>query len=121
MDRREMQYLYNSGDEYFMMDTESYEQISLSREQLGNDVKYLKENMLINVLFYQGQLIGIELPYFVELTVVDSEPGIKGDMASGGSKPATLDTGLVVQVPFFINVGDVLRIDTRTGEYIERV
>ncbi|NLZ38867.1 MAG: elongation factor P [Firmicutes bacterium] len=121
MDRREMQYLYNSGDEYFMMDTESYEQISLSREQLGNDVKYLKENMLINVLFYQGQLIGIELPYFVELTVVDTEPGIKGDTASGGSKPATLETGLVVQVPFFINVGDVLRIDTRTGEYIERV
>ncbi|NLZ93221.1 MAG: elongation factor P [Firmicutes bacterium] len=121
MDRREMQYLYNSGDDYFFMDTETYEQLSLSSEQLGNDIKYLKENMNINVLFYQGQVFGIELPYFVELTVAETEPGIKGDTASGGSKPATMETGLVVQVPFFINAGDVLRIDTRTGEYIERV
>lgn len=121
MDRREMQYLYNSGDEYNVMDTETYEQFALTAEQLGDDIKYLKENMNINVLFYQGQVFGIELPYFVELEVADTEPGIKGDTASGGSKPATMETGLVVQVPFFINIGDKLRIDTRSGEYMERV
>lgn len=121
MERREMQYLYNSGDEYFVMDTETFEQISLTKEQLGNDIKYLKENMNLNVLFYQEKVFGVELPYFVELTVAETEPGIKGDTASGGSKPATMETGLVVQVPFFINVGDVLRIDTRSGDYIERV
>ena len=121
LDRREMQYLYNAGDEYHLMDTETYEQLALTAEQLGDGVKYLKENMNLHVLFYQGQIIGVELPYFVELEVVATEPGIKGDTASGGSKPATMETGLVVQVPFFINVGDVLRVDTRTGEYIERV
>ncbi|EEG78339.1 elongation factor P [Dethiobacter alkaliphilus] len=121
MDRREMQYLYNSGDEYNVMDTETYEQMALSADQLGNDVKYLKENMNIAVLFYQDQIFGIELPFFVELEVKETDPGIKGDTASGGTKPATMETGLVVQVPFFINAGDVLRIDTRSGEYIERV
>jgi elongation factor P len=121
MERREMQYLYVSDGEYHVMDNETYEQMSLSAEQLGNDVKYLKENMNIAVVFYQEQVIGIELPFSVELTVADTEPGIKGDTASGGSKPARMETGLVVQVPFFINVGDVLRIDTRSGEYIERV
>lgn len=121
VDRREMQYLYNSGDEYYVMDNETYEQIALTKEQLGDNIKYLKENMNITVLMYHGKVFGVELPYFVELEVVDTEPGIKGDTASGGSKPATLETGLVVQVPFFINAGDVLRIDTRTGEYIERV
>lgn len=121
MDRREMQYLYNSGEDYFFMDTETYEQMTISKDQLGNDVKYLKENMNIGVLLYQEQIFGIELPYFVELTVADTEPGIKGDTASGGSKPATMETGLVVQVPFFINVGDVIRVDTRSGEYMERV
>lgn len=120
MDRREMQYLYNDGDDFHFMDTESYEQSSISRDQLGNDIKYLKENMNINVLYYQGQIFGIELPFFIELTVAETEPGIKGDTASGGSKPATMETGLVVQVPFFINTGDVLRIDTRTGTYMER-
>ena len=121
MDRRQMQYLYNSGDEYNVMDTETYEQIAISAEQLGNDIKYLQENMNIDVLFYKEQIFGIELPYFVELEVVETDPGIKGDTASGGTKPATTGSGLVVQVPFFINVGDVLRIDTRSGEYIERV
>lgn len=120
MDRREMQYLYNSDDEYFFMDTETFEQMSLRQEQLGNDIKYLKENMNISILLYQEQVFGVELPFSVELTVAETEPGIKGDTASGGSKPAKMETGLVVQVPFFINVGDVLRIDTRTGDYIER-
>jgi elongation factor P len=121
MERREMQYLYVSDDEYHVMDNETYEQMTLRADQLGNDVKYLKENMNIVVQFFQEQVMGVELPFSVELAVADTEPGIKGDTASGGSKPAKMETGLVVQVPFFINVGDVLRIDTRSGEYIERV
>ena len=120
MDRREMQYMYNDGNEYHFMDTETYEQMEITREQLGNDMKYLKENMNIAVMMYQEKITGIELPFFVELTVADTEPGIKGDTASGGTKSATMETGLVVQVPFFINVGDVLRIDTRSGDYMER-
>lgn len=121
MERRPMQFLYAAGDDYFFMDTESFEQMTINRERLGNDIKYLKENMDIAVVLYQEQVIGTELPHAVELRVAETEPGIKGDTASGGSKPATLETGLVVQVPFFITIGDVLRIDTRSGEYIERV
>jgi len=121
MDKREMEYLYNAGDDYFFMDNETYEQLTISRGELGNDVKYLKENMTIGVLLYEGKIFGTELPYSVELVVAQTDPGIKGDTASGGSKPATMKTGLIVQVPFFINEGDVLRIDTRSGEYIERV
>lgn len=121
LDKREMQYLYNSGDEYVFMDNQSFEQVTLSKELLGDGLKYLKENMNINIAMYQGEIIGLELPNFVELQVIDTEPGIKGDTASGASKNATLETGAVVQVPLFVNVGDVLRIDTRTGLYIERV
>ncbi|MCR3923011.1 MAG: elongation factor P [Firmicutes bacterium] len=121
MDRREMQFLYKSDDDYFMMDTETYEQMSITEEQLGNDIKYLKENMTISVLMYQDKVFGIEMPFFVELAVAETEPGIKGDTASGGTKAATMESGVVVQVPFFINIGDVLRIDTRTGDYMERV
>lgn len=120
MDRREMQYMYNDGNDYYFMDTETFEQMAITRDQLGNDMKYLKENMNIAVMLYQEKIMGIELPFFVELTVADTEPGIKGDTASGGTKSATMETGLVVQVPFFINVGDVLRIDTRSGDYMER-
>jgi elongation factor P len=121
MDRREMQFLYSSEDDYFFMDNETYDQMTISKEELGADVRYLKENMSIGVLLYEEKIFGIDLPTSVELTVAETDPGIKGDTASGGSKPATLETGLVVQVPFFINVGDTLRIDTRTGVYIERV
>ncbi len=121
LDRREMQYLYNDGDNYNFMDTESYEQVALSAEQMGDNVKFLKEEMNIYLVFYKGRILGIDLPNTVELEVVETEPGIKGDTASGGSKPATLETGLVVQVPFFVEVGDVLQVDTRTGEYIKRV
>jgi len=121
IDRREMQYLYNDGKEYNFMDMETYDQITITAEQLGDAVKYLKENMSIQVLNFQGKSLGVELPNFVELEVVETAPGIKGDTASGGSKPATLETGAVVQVPFFINVGDKLQIDTRTGNYIKRV
>jgi elongation factor P len=121
IERKEMEYLYASGEEYIFMDTESYEQISLSRETLGDNLKYLKENMQLNILLFKGEILGLELPNSVELKVVETEPGFKGDTAAGGSKPAKLETGLVVQVPFFINEGDVLRIDTRTGAYLERV
>lgn len=120
IDRREVQYLYNDGSNYNFMDMESYDQMALTDEQLGDAVKFLKENMTIKLLMYQGKSMGVDLPNFVELEVTETEPGIKGDTASGGSKPAKLETGYVVQVPFFINVGDVLQIDTRTGMYIKR-
>lgn len=120
IDRREMQYLYESDGAYNFMDNETYEQISLSSEQLGDAMKFLKENMSIGVLFFQNVVIGVDLPNSVELEVVETDPGIKGDTATGGSKPAKLETGYVVKVPLFINVGDVLRIDTRSGDYIER-
>ncbi|MDK2929989.1 MAG: elongation factor [Bacillota bacterium] len=121
IDYREMQYLYSSGDENYFMDTSTYEQLVLSNETLADAKKYLKENMVIGVQMYEGSPIGVELPNFVELAVVDTDPGLRGDTATGGSKPATLETGAVVQVPLFVNVGDVIRVDTRTGQYLERV
>ncbi|MHB8169949.1 MAG: elongation factor P [Thermincolia bacterium] len=120
VERREMQYLYNDGENFNFMDTESFEQVAMTEGQLGDAVKYLIDNMTIGAMFFQGQSIGVDLPNTVELKVVDTAPGIKGDTASGGSKPATLETGLVVQVPFFINEGDVLIIDTRNGNYVKR-
>ena len=120
IDRREMQYLYASGDQYTFMDTENYEQIALTRDQLGDGVSFLLENMMVYVSFHEGKPIGVDLPNTVELTVVETDPGVKGDTATGGSKPAKLETGYVVQVPLFINMGDKLKIDTRTGEYISR-
>lgn len=121
LDRREVQYLYSSGDEYVFMDTETYEQLSLTEEQLGDGKLYLVENMNIYVVSHEGRLIGVEMPNSVELKVVETDPGLRGDTASGGTKPARLETGLVVQVPLFIEEGDVVRVDTRTGLYIERV
>ncbi|TYP51626.1 elongation factor P [Thermosediminibacter litoriperuensis] len=121
VERKTMQYLYQTSDTYYFMDTQTFEQIPLSKEQLGDAVLYLKENLEVMVMFYEGVPIGIELPTFVELTVVETEPGFKGDTATGGSKPATLETGAVVQVPLFIEKGDVIRVDTRTGEYLSRV
>jgi len=120
IERREVQYLYHDGKDYNFMDLESYDQLAMDAEQLGDAVKYLKDNLNIQILTFQGRSIGVELPNFVELEVTETVPGIKGDTASGGSKPATLETGAVVQVPFFINVGDKLQIDTRTGNYIKR-
>ncbi|NLA59040.1 MAG: elongation factor P [Firmicutes bacterium] len=120
IETKEMQYLYNSGDEYHFMDTETYEQISLPASALEGAVPYLKENMVIGIQFYEGEAIGVDLPTAVELVVTHTEPGFKGDTATGGTKPATLETGLVVQVPLFIEEGDVLKIDTRTGEYLSR-
>ncbi|MGI6567858.1 MAG: elongation factor P [Firmicutes bacterium] len=120
IETKEMQYLYSSGDEYHFMDTETYEQIGLPVSALEGAVDYLKENMIIGIQFYEGEAIGIDLPTAVELVVTQTEPGFKGDTATGGTKPATLETGLVVQVPLFIEEGDVLKIDTRTGEYLSR-
>lgn len=120
IERRTMQYLYAQGDDYVFMDTENYEQVAFTKEQLEGNIKYLIEEMNITILYHKERAIGIELPNSVVLEVVETEPGIKGDTASGGSKPATMQTGLVIQVPFFINVGDKLKVDTRTGSYIER-
>ena len=120
IETKEMQYLYNTGDEYFFMDSRTYEQVSLSKDVLGDATYFLKDNMTIFVQFHQGRAIGVELPTFVELTVVQTDPGLKGDTATGGSKPATLETGLVVQVPLFIDQGEVIRVDTRTKEYLSR-
>ena len=120
IDRRAMQYLYESDGNYVFMDNETYEQSELTKEQLGNAINFLKENMDAKIMIYNGRVIGVDLPNTVELTVVKTDPGIRGDTATGGSKPATMDTGYVVKVPLFINEGDVLNIDTRTGEYISR-
>ena len=118
---REMQFLYREGDSFSMMDNETYEQLALTGEQLGDAVVYLIENLNLKVLFFNQQPVAVELPNFVELTVAQAEPGVKGDTASGGTKPATLESGAVIQVPLFINEGDQVKVDTRTGTYIERV
>ena len=120
LDRRDVEYLYFDGTFYVVMDSETYEQSQLTEEQIADSKNYLKENMHLSVLSFKGSVIGVDLPGQVELEVVDTEPGIKGDTASGGNKPATLETGAVVRVPFFINVGDRIRVNTKTGEYIER-
>ncbi len=121
LDRREMQYLYLSGDnEYTFMDNETYDQITMTKEQIGDGIKYLKENMILNVLKHGEKVIGVDLPNVVELEIVDTPPGEKGNTAQGGTKPATLETGAVVQVPFFVNNGESIRVDTRTNSYLER-
>jgi elongation factor P len=117
---REMQYLYRDGDNFYLMDNETYEQLALTAEQLGDAVLFLTENLNVNVLFFNQQPVAVDLPTFVELAVTQTEPGVKGDTASGGSKPATLESGAVIQVPLFINEGDRLKVDTRSGTYIER-
>ena len=120
VDRRDMQYLYESDGQFNFMDNENFEQITLNDSQLGNAKNFLKENMTIAIQMFHGTVIGVELPFSVELQVVETDPGIRGDTATGGTKPAKVETGYVVKVPLFINEGDVLRIDTRTGEYLER-
>ncbi|MCE7794316.1 elongation factor P [Salipaludibacillus sp. CUR1] len=120
LENNKMQYLYSSGETHAFMDTSSYEQIELTSDQIREQLKYLKENMEVQVLQYQDEILGVEVPVTVHLTVTETEPGIKGDTASGGTKPATVETGLTVQVPFFVNEGDVLVIDTREGKYVSR-
>lgn len=121
LEERRAQFLYQSGDEFHLMDTESYEQFFLSEDQLGDARQYLKEEMVVTIVSHRGAPLAVEVPTFVELAVAETDPGVRGDTASGGSKPAKLETGAVIQVPLFINVGDRLRVDTRTGTYIERV
>jgi elongation factor P len=121
LDRHTVQYLYHDGSTYHFMDTETYEQPAISAELLGDAAKFLKENIVAELSTYDGQPIEVELPTTVDLKVSDTAPGYKGDTASGGGKPATLETGVVVTVPFFVNVGDTVRVDTRDGSYVTRV
>ncbi|RFU65663.1 elongation factor P [Peribacillus glennii] len=120
IENRKMQYLYASGDSHVFMDNESYEQIELPASSIERELKFLKENMEVYIMTFQSETLGVELPNTVELEVTETEPGIKGDTASGGTKPATLETGLTVQVPFFVNQGDRLIINTTEGSYVSR-
>ncbi len=121
IDRREMEYLYNDGDNFYFMDSQNYEQVSLSQDEIKDAVKFLKENTKVVILFHVGKPVLLELPIFVELKVVRTEPGVKGDTVSGGTKPAELETGATIQVPLFIEEGDIVKVDTRTGKYVTRV
>lgn len=121
IERKDMQYLYNDGDLYYFMDVESYEQLPLNKETIGNALHLVKENEIVKILSHKGNVFGIEPPTFVELEVTETDPGFKGDTATGATKPATVETGYVIKVPLFVNTGDIIRIDTRTNEYMERV
>ena len=121
IEKKAMQYLYNDGGLYYFMDNETYDQIPLNESQLGDCLKYLKENMEVTILSYKGNIFAVEPPTFVELEVTYTEPGFAGNTTTTSGKPATLETGLELQVPMFVNIGDVLKIDTRTCEYMERV
>ena len=121
VEQRKVQYLYADGDAYHFMDTETYDQFAISAAQLGEDARFLKESTEVTVSSYEGEVLGVELPVSVDLRVASTERGFAGDTATGARKPATLETGLVVQVPLFVNEGDLLRVDTRTGEYQTRV
>jgi elongation factor P len=121
IEEKEMQFLYESGGEYHFMDTQSYEQLFLTADQLGESKDFLKENLVIKAIFHNGRPLGVETPMFVELKIIKSDPGLKGDTATGATKPATLESGAVIQVPLFVEEGDIIRIDTRTREYLTRV
>ena len=120
IDRKDMQYLYADGDLYYFMDTESYEQIALSADTIGDALKFVKENEMCKICSHNGSVFSVEPPLFVELEITETEPGFKGDTATGASKPATVETGAQVNVPLFVNQGDKIKIDTRTGEYLSR-
>ncbi|HBN84519.1 MAG TPA: elongation factor P [Clostridiales bacterium] len=121
IERKEMQYLYSDGDLYYFMDTATYEQIPIDKNVLGDSLKFIKENETVQILVYKETVFGVEPPFFVELKIIETEPGFKGDTATGATKPATVETGAIVKVPLFVEEGDVIRIDTRIGEYMERV
>ncbi len=121
IERKAMQYSYNDGDLYYFMDNETFDMLPLNEDQLGDALKFVTENMNVTVLSYKGNVFGVEPPTFVELTVTQTDPGFKGDTATGATKPATLETGAQINVPLFIDEGTVIRVDTRTGEYMERV
>lgn len=120
LDRRDMQYVYSDGELYYFMDLESYEQMPISKDQIGDNIKFLKEEMICRVVSYKGQVFSVELPITVELEITECEPGVRGDTSNNATKYATLETGAVVKVPLFVNQNEVIRIDTRTGEYLER-
>ena len=121
IEKKEMQYLYDDGELYYFMDNETYDQLPLNKEDLGDTLKYLKENMIVKILSFKGKVFAVEPPTFVELEVTYTEPGFAGNTTTTSGKPAKLETGLELKVPMFVNIGDVLRIDTRTCEYMERV
>ena len=121
LEERDMQFLYATGDSYTFMDTESYEQLTFEKNQLGVNADLLKENMVVMILIYEHRPISVELPNFIELEVVEAEPGVRGDTASGGTKPAVVETGATIKVPLYLEVGTIIKIDTRTRSYVERV
>lgn len=121
IDKVDMQYLYGDGDLYYFMDVETYEQIGLNQDQIGDSLKFVKENEMCKIWSYKGNVFSVEPPLFVELEITDTEPGFAGNTATGANKPATVETGATVNVPLFVNQGDVIKIDTRTGEYLSRV
>ena len=121
IERRDLEYLYTDGELYYFMDPESFEQIPLNSDKLGDNFKFVKEEMMCKISSFKGKIFAVDPPTFVELAVTETEPGVKGDTATNVTKAATLETGAVVKVPIFINEGDVLKIDTRTGDYVERV
>jgi len=121
LEERDMQFLYATGDSYTFMDTETYEQFTYEKKQLGSNADLLKENMVSTILVYEHRPIAVELPIFIELKVVDAEPGVRGDTASGGNKPAKVETGATIKVPLYLEIGETIKIDTRTREFVERV
>ena len=121
IERKDMQYLYSDGELYHFMDVETYDQIALNEDAIGDSLKFVKENEMVKICSHKGNVFAVEPPLFVELAIIDTEPGFKGDTAQGATKPATVETGAVVYVPLFVDMGDVLKIDTRTGEYLSRV
>ena len=121
IERKDMQYLYSDGELYHFMDVETYDQIALNEDAIGDSLKFVKENEMVKICSHKGNVFAVEPPLFVELEIIDTEPGFKGDTAQGATKPATVETGAVVYVPLFVEMGDVLKIDTRTGEYLSRV
>ncbi len=120
VDKKDMQYLYNDGELYYFMDNETYEQLPLNKDKVEDAMNFVKENMTVTIKFFKGEAFSVEPPNFVELAISETEPGFKGDTATAGNKPAILETGYKIMVPLFINEGDVIRVDTRTGEYMER-
>ena len=121
VERKDMEYTYNDGDLYHFMDSETYEDVPINKSELSDNFKFVKENMVCKILSYKGKVFGVEPPNFVELEIPDTDPGFRGDTATNVTKPATLETGAEIRVPLFVEIGDIIRIDTRTGEYMERV
>lgn len=121
IERKDMQYLYSDGELYYFMDVETYDQIALNEDAIGDSLKFVKENEMVKICSHKGNVFAVEPPLFVELAITDTEPGFKGDTATGATKPAVVETGATVYVPLFVETGDVLKIDTRTGEYLSRV